>query len=178
MHITFRAIGAPGGGSASSPWPAPAGQTPVVHVDARLVVIDVVVTGKQGRLVTGLKKEDFAAKENGKDQAIKAFEAHMPLAHQQAGPKFNLPPYTYTNVPMQPLEISVNIELFDLMNTPLTDQPYARAQMVQFLKTLPVGQRVALFVLGSGLRMISGFTQIPISWWHPQKRRCRTPPNC
>jgi hypothetical protein len=33
-------------------------------VDARLVVIDVVVTGKQGRLVTGLKKENFAVKDS------------------------------------------------------------------------------------------------------------------
>jgi hypothetical protein len=49
-------------------------------VDARLVVIDVVVTGKQGRLVTGLTKEDFAVKQNGKDQTSKAFEAHMLLA--------------------------------------------------------------------------------------------------
>ena len=64
LHITFRAIGAPGGGSASSPSPAPAGQTPVVHVDARLVVIDVVVTGKQGRLLTGLKKGNFAVKDS------------------------------------------------------------------------------------------------------------------
>ena len=108
--------------------------------------------------MTGLKKEGFAVKENGRDQTIKAFEAHMPLSQQQAGPRFNLPPYAYTNVPMQPVESSVNIVLFDLMNTPLTDQPYARVQMAQFLKTLPVGQRVALFVLGSRLRMISGFT--------------------
>jgi len=33
-------------------------------VDARLVVIDVVVTGKQGRLVTGLKKGNFAVKDS------------------------------------------------------------------------------------------------------------------
>jgi VWFA-related protein len=127
-------------------------------VDTRLVVIDVVVTDKQGRPVTGLKKEDFSLKENGKDQTIKAFEAHMPLTQQPALPKFNLPPDTYTNVPLQAVESSVNIVLFDLMNTPFTDQPYARAQMLQFLKTLPAGQRVALFVLGSRLRMISGFT--------------------
>jgi len=142
----------------SPPPPAPAGATPVIRVDTRLVVIDVVVSDKQGRPVTGLKKEDFSIKENSKEQTIKAFEAHLPSAQQQSLPKFNLPAYTYTNVPLLPVDSSVNIVLFDLLNTPFTDQPYARAQMVQFLKTLPAGQRVALFVLGSRLRMISGFT--------------------
>jgi hypothetical protein len=40
----------------------------------------------------------------------------------------------------------------------MVDQPYAREQMLQFIKAIPPGQRVALFVLGSRLRMISGFT--------------------
>ncbi len=142
----------------AAPAPAPASETPVIRVDTRLVVIDVVVTDKQGRPVTGLKKEDFTLKENGKEQSIKAFEAHLPAVQPQGFPKLNLPPNVYTNVPTQPLESSVNIVLFDLVNTPLTDQAYAREQMVQFLKTLPPGQRVALFVLGSRLRMLSGFT--------------------
>ena len=76
---------APAGGISSPLSPTPAGQTPVVHVDTRLVVIDVVVSDKQGRRVTGLKKEDSAVKENGKDKTIKAFWAHMPLAQQKAG---------------------------------------------------------------------------------------------
>jgi VWFA-related protein len=157
--VSLSAQSDPPPGSSSSPQsPGPAAQTPVVRVDTRLVVIDVVVTDKHGQPVSGLKKEDFVIKENGKDQTIKAFEAHRPLTQPEAVPKFNLPPHTYTNVPMQAVESSVNIVLFDLMNTPLTDQSYARAQMVQFLKTLPAGQRVALFVLASRLRIISGFT--------------------
>lgn len=35
---------------------------------------------------------------------------------------------------------------------------FARQQMIEFLKTLPRGQRVALFTLGYDLRMIAGFT--------------------
>ncbi len=35
---------------------------------------------------------------------------------------------------------------------------FARQQMIEFLKTLPRGQRVALFTLGYDLRMVAGFT--------------------
>src|SRR5208283_220714 len=48
--------------------------------------------------------------------------------------------------------------LFDILNTPTNDQMYARQQMIDFLKTLPRGQRVALFTLGTDLKMIAGFT--------------------
>jgi VWFA-related protein len=122
------------------------------------VVIDVVVTDGHGRPVSDLKKEDFAIKENGKEQTIKSFEAHAPVTQPQGVPKFQLPPNTYTNVPQQTPDSSVSIVLFDLVNTPMIDQSFAREQMLQFLKTLPAGRRVALFVLGSRLRMISGFT--------------------
>jgi hypothetical protein len=47
--------------------------------------------------------------------------------------------------------------------------------MVQFLKTLPSGQRVALFVLGSRLRMLSGFTTDSAKWV-PLSFRSRLPP--
>jgi hypothetical protein len=84
-------------------------------------VIDVVVTDKRGQPVTGLKQDDFTIKENGKEQTIKACEVHLPGAQPQAYPKFDLAPNVYTNVPAQPLEGSINIVLFDLVNTPITD---------------------------------------------------------
>jgi len=48
--------------------------------------------------------------------------------------------------------------LFDTLNTPVADQMYARWQMIQFIKALPPGKPVALFSLGSSLKMIAGFT--------------------
>jgi VWFA-related protein len=110
------------------------------HAESRLVVVDVVVT-KHRDPVPGLTEPDFKVFEDGKPQEIAFFEAHIPPA-----------------VNSKRTPGSINIVLFDLLNTPLLDQPYAREQMIQFLKTLPPGQQVALFQLGTTLRMIAGFS--------------------
>jgi hypothetical protein len=48
--------------------------------------------------------------------------------------------------------------LLDALNTPLSDQVYVRRRMVQYLHTIPPGTRIAVFTLGSHLRIIEGFT--------------------
>jgi VWFA-related protein len=48
---------------------------PVFHGGAELVIVDVVVTDKDGRLVRGLTKDDFVVYEDGAAQAIETFEA-------------------------------------------------------------------------------------------------------
>ena len=144
--------------------PSPPGGTvaassaPVFHADSRLVVVDVVVTDKHGQPVTDLKAEDFALTEDGKPQQIKVFEPHVPEAQPKAAPKIDLPPNQYTNFPLQKPASSVNVVLFDTLNTPVNDQMYARWQMIQFIKALPPGKPVALFTLGHSLKMIAGFT--------------------
>jgi VWFA-related protein len=123
------------------------------HAESRLVVVDVVVT-KHREPVTDLKQSDFEVLEDGKRQQIQFFEAHVPSAPVQR--QTALPEHQYSNISDE-TPSSINIVLFDLLNTPFVDQPYAREQMVQFLKTLPPGRQVALFELGSSLRMLAGF---------------------
>jgi len=131
----------------------PAGKASVTfRAESRLVVVDVVVT-KHREPVTGLAQSDFQVLEDGKRQQIQFFEAHVPSTSTQ---KAALPEHQYSNISDE-TPSSINIVLFDLLNTPLVDQPYAREQMVQFLKTLPRGRQVALFELGSTLRMLAGF---------------------
>lgn len=132
--------------------------TPVFHAETRLVVVDVVVTDKHGQPVTDLKKEDFAVTEDGKPQQLKFFEPHIPEAQPKTLPKIDLPPNQYTNFPLQKPSSSVNVVLFDTLNTPVADQIYARWQMIKFIKALPPGKPVALFTLGSSLKMIAGFS--------------------
>ena len=126
--------------------------SPTFHSESRLVVVDVVVT-KHREPVTGLTQSDFQVLEDGKRQQIQFFEAHIPSTSAQ---KAALPEHQYSNLSDE-TPSSINIVLFDLLNTPLTDQPYAREQMVQFLKTLPPERQVALFELGGTLRMLAGF---------------------
>lgn len=58
-----------------------------IRVSTHLVLVDVVVTDKQGKPITGLRREDFEVEENGKGQKISTFvpagenlEAAAPLA--------------------------------------------------------------------------------------------------
>jgi len=131
---------------------------PTFRAETRLVVVDVVVTDNHGQPVTDLTKSDCTVLEDGKPQQVQFFELRKPPAQPKISPKIELPPNQYTNFPTKPSGSAVNIVLFDVLNTPTDDQLYARSQMIQFLKTLPRGQQVALFQLNETLHMISGFT--------------------
>ena len=131
---------------------------PIFHATTRLVQVDVSVTYKNGRPVQGLQASDFLVFENGKPQEVKAFEAHTGVTNEQAATPTPLPPNTYTNRTAVSGDDTINILLFDMLNTTTADQGYARKQMIEFLRALPRGRRVALFVLTTRLDMVQGFT--------------------
>src|SRR5579863_8454262 len=132
--------------------------TPTFHSSSRLVIVNVVVTDRDGNPIAGLGKDDFTVLEDGKPQQIQSFEPHVPVKQTTAIPDIRLPPGEFTNFPKQASNSAVNVVLFDILNTPTEDQMFARQEMIDFLKTLPRGQRVALFTLGYDLRMVAGFT--------------------
>jgi len=121
-------------------------------------VVNVVATDHNGKPLTGLKKEDFELLEDGKPQSLQVFESHVPVRQSGPIPDLHLGPGEFTNFPKMATNSAINVILFDILNTPTDDQLYARQQMIEFLKTLPRGQRVALFTLGNELRMVTGFT--------------------
>ena len=94
----------------------------------------------------------------GKPQPIRAFESHVWQKTAPSMQKINLPPNQYTNFTEQQPNSAVNVVLLDILNTPQQDQQYARKQMIEFLRELPPGQKIALLVLGTKLRMMQGFT--------------------
>jgi VWFA-related protein len=51
--------------------------------------------------------------------------------------------------------------LLDALNSNLPDQAHVRASMVEFLKKLPPGQPIAIYLLGYKLRLIQDFTSDP-----------------
>jgi VWFA-related protein len=141
--------------------PAPA-QAPVLSVTTRLVYVDVVVRDGHGQFVHGLTQQDFKVLEDGKPQPVNFFEAHTfdaKAAPATAAPAPPAGPLAFSNVaPEGTASGAINILLFDLLNTSSNDQLFARRQMLKFLRELPSGQRVALFVLGGQLQMLQGFT--------------------
>ena len=58
---------------------------PTIPVSTHLVLVDVVVTDKQGKPVPGLKKEDFVVEENGKTQKISSLAKASDMAPSAEG---------------------------------------------------------------------------------------------
>lgn len=133
-----------------------------IQVTSRIVNVDVVVRDEFGRIVHGLTQNDFRVYEDGKLQTIQYFDEHtydMAAAEKLSRPTPGVVQSEFSNVPAKgAISGSINIVLFDLLDTPSTDQLYARQQLLKFLQTLPSGQQVALFVLGNRLQMVQDFT--------------------
>ena len=132
---------------------------PTIRVNTHLVLVDVVVTDKQGKPVTGLHQEDFVVQEKGKAQKVAFFTA--PGAQSQPPPV--LPPGIYSNQPeYRSPGGPVVILLLDAANTPFKDQAYARQQMLKFVKEeYKPGQHTAVLTLTSSLGMLQDFTADP-----------------
>ena len=139
---------------------------PVLKVTTRLVLVDIVVTDGYGRPVTDLKQADFEVKENGKPQKIVAFAFQPPPPPPTPGKAaykpFPLFPGVFTNLRNLNGEVGPpTILLIDGLNTPFKDQPYMRQQLVKYLEHLEPGRNVAIYTLGTRLRMIQDFTSDP-----------------
>jgi VWFA-related protein len=138
--------------------------TPVFRANTRLVQVDVVVTDKTGNPITGLNKSDFTVLQDGKPQTVTAFEAHVPWTAgadelRTAAPEPELPPNTYTNRQPTGGGQTWNIVLYDHVNTPISDQQYAREQLLTVVKSLPTSSPAALVLLNNqNLEMLQDFT--------------------
>ena len=64
------------------------------------------------------------------------------------------------HTPTTPAPVSgpLTILLLDMLNTPMVDQLTVRNQLLKFLKQAQPGTEIAIFVLGTRLRLIKGFT--------------------
>jgi VWFA-related protein len=144
----------------SQPASAPASiPEPTIRISVRRVVVDVVVTDSSGVPVKGLKQSDFRVTEDGKPQQLRSFTSYQPETDTQpVPPPPHLPPNTFTNLSRSPLHGPPTVILYDLLNTPLDSQSYARAQLLKFLKQRSVSGQVAIFVLTDKLHMLQGFT--------------------
>jgi VWFA-related protein len=134
------------------------GNSTVFKSNSRLVLVDVVVLDNSGRPIEGLAQNDFALTENGHPQQLKVFDPHVANKNTEPAKPFDLPPHQYTNVPETESNSPLTVVLFDTLNTPVPAQVNVRRHMMEFLTSLPPGQRVALFALGSKLRLVQSFS--------------------
>ena len=129
----------------------------IIQAATNLVVVDVVVSD-DGKPVKGLRPEVFRVFEDGREQTIKVFEEHNSADAAQIQKIPPLPPDTYSDFPGTTVNAAANVLLLDAMNTPTKDQMYVRQQMIEYLRNVPTGTRIAIFTLASKLRMVQGFT--------------------
>jgi len=146
--------------SSSQSQAADSGGLPVFKANAQSVIVNVLVTGKDGKPVHGLGKDRFVVEEDGKQQAITSFEEHTGTASEPANvPK--LPPFFFTNVPRVKENDALTVLLLDSLNTQIQDQATVREEMKRYLQNPVPNRRIAIFTLGSRLRLIQGFTDDP-----------------
>jgi VWFA-related protein len=127
-----------------------------------LVLIPTVVNDKTGSHLSGLKKEEFALKQDGKSQPIAIFEEVKTNAaplHRSEGERG-----TFSNVePGVSGYHRLKIIVLDFVNTPFLDQSNARTALLKFLSEVAEsGEPMCLLVLtSSGLTLLHDFTDDP-----------------
>jgi VWFA-related protein len=128
-----------------------------LRVATRLVQIDVIVLDKHGGPVSGLTRDDFVVRDNKSPRTIQLFS--METSQMIPGAPPVLPPGTYTNE-IQAVGVPSNLTviLLDSFNTGFMDQAYMRSQITKLLGTLRAEDRVALYTLGSRLRVLHEFS--------------------
>jgi VWFA-related protein len=138
---------------------------PAVRVTVRIVLADSVVTDKDGKVVTGLGPKDFTVLEDGKPQKVTYFSFEQPakMARALLSRRVNLPPNVTTDRPEYHMPSGAPvILLIDELNTQAADQARARMELLKYLDTqLQPGEPIAVYTLGSALRLLQDFTDDP-----------------
>jgi VWFA-related protein len=133
--------------------------------NTRLVQLDVVVTDHRGNSVADLKKEDFTILEDGQPQQIASFSFQQSKPVDARTPPSQPPPLprgVYSNrITAVPSRSAMTVILLDALNTPVTDEIYARNQVLRYLQTHQGGESTAIYALTSRLLLLQSFTSDP-----------------
>jgi VWFA-related protein len=111
----------------------PARPTYRLGVKARIVVLDVVISDKQGHLVhkSDLSRDDFAVFEDGVQQSIRSFEPPAQHAMPQSDK-----PVVNSAADLQKIgDAPVTILVLDELNSQFQDMSYARQMMTKYLQS-------------------------------------------
>jgi VWFA-related protein len=124
----------------------------------KLVQFNVVVHDRDGRPADNLSAADFTVLENGRPQKIAFFSVERLGGAAYTGVK--LPENVFSNKFGDRVGVpgSVTAILLDSLNTDWSNQAYARTQVIKFLEQLRPEDRIALYTLGRGLRVLHDYT--------------------
>jgi VWFA-related protein len=133
-------------------------QPPTFRATTRLVELTVTALDKKGQAVTDLRAEDFTIQDNGKVRPVTFFKYDgEPSAEPAILP---LPPGVFSNradlSPGPPRNVTAFV--LDELNTPTLQNMRVRATATRYLNALAPRTRVAIFYLGTRLRILHDFT--------------------
>jgi VWFA-related protein len=144
-----------------APASSPDASSQTLRTTSRAVLVDVIVSDRKGKPVTGLKQGDFTVTEQGKPQTVSFFEEHTGAVPNDEAELPKLPPDVFSNFSPFPTPDAVNVLLLDSVNTRMESQSFVHSQAMKFLKSAKPGSRMAIFTMGLGLHFIQGFTEDP-----------------
>jgi len=135
-----------------------------IKSSVRLVQIDVIAKDKHGNPVSGLEAKDFTLLDDGVPQnitrvSVERGESDNGGGHASAAE--DLGPRIFSNT--HPDNVVPTVILFDVLNTPIEDQPSMKRGLLQSLNHMKEGTPVALLILGDDLTVVSDFTTSTIS---------------
>ena len=128
---------------------------PTIHVSTRIVDVPIVATAAHGLPVEDLRASELRIFDNGKPQKITSFEAMEPSSGENSG---NGGASSPGQLPVARSYLHSSIILLDALNSTWSDQIYARRAVEHLLDYFPIGQRIAIFVLGDQLYLLHDFS--------------------
>jgi VWFA-related protein len=131
--------------------------TATLYIDSRLIVLDVVVTDKNGHIVGDLTRDDFIVTEDKIVQTVRSFET--PEEHKL--PDHNLGELGASGVQNYG-ESPMTIFILDELSTKFEDMAYARHELKLYLDRQPehLAQPSMLLAVGNKkLIPLTGWTQ-------------------
>lgn len=125
----------------------------VLRVTTHVVEVSVIATPKNGQMDRELTAADLRLWDNGKEQVIRSFEKLSSVTT----PADNLEPGVFSNRFSARPQI-FSIILLDALNTSWANTASARAEVLRAITQIRPGERIAIFVLGDGLRVVHDFS--------------------
>ncbi len=136
----------------------------VLRSTTRMVSVDAIVTGRDGRPVTDLTRDDFTILEDGRPQAIATFSVSNPPTTVQTK---DLPPQLPSHVTTNRPDViegtdRIAVLLLDGLNTTPQNQTYLKQQMLKFVaEHFDPGRKLAVLALTEKLVVLQDFTSDP-----------------
>jgi VWFA-related protein len=149
-----------------------------ISTTTQLVVEDVLIKGKDGKPILGLKPSDFTITEDGRPQKIgvfefQALESDVPPAvvkptvasSSAAAEKSSVKPLTTIEIaPEKPGDLKYRnrrlmVMFFDMTSMPIQDQKRAQDAALKFLRTqMTPADLMAIMTFSSSIKVLEDFT--------------------